>query len=114
VLLTILLGGTGAEAARQPPLTGWLTFGNGLARRLALVRGGAITSIELPAVSGRVLVRSLSVRWPQLAVRSFPVTDAGRQTVRWRSLDGGESWTKAANDVVLRRSSALSWPGAAP
>jgi hypothetical protein len=84
------------------------------APRLALVRGTTVSSIELPAVSGRVLVRSLTVAWPQLAVRSFLYTDSGRQTVRWRSVDGGESWAKAANDVVLRRAPALSWPGAAP
>jgi len=47
-------------------------------------------------------------------VRSFLYTDEGRQTVGWHSADGGESWTKAASDVVLRRAPALSWPGAAP
>ena len=84
------------------------------APRLAFVRRGAVSSIELPEVSGRVLVRSLTVQWPQLSVRSFLFTDAGRRTVFWRSRDGGESWTKAANDTVLRRRAALSWPSTAP
>ena len=82
--------------------------------RLAFVRRGAVSSIDLPQVSGRVLVRSLTVQWPQLSVRSFLFTDEGRRTVFWRSQDGGESWTKAANDAVLRRRAALSWPSTAP
>jgi hypothetical protein len=82
--------------------------------QLAIVRSGAVLSIELPAVTGRVLVRSLTVRWPQRSVRTFVFADDGRKTMRWSSADGGESWTKAANDAVLRRRPALSWPGAAP
>jgi hypothetical protein len=109
-----------AVAGVEPAADGFVALltsaGRGFddAPRLALARRGAVSSIELPSISGRVLVRSLTVQWPQLAVRSFLYTDEGRQTVGWQSADGGESWAKAANDVVLRRAPALSWAGTAP
>jgi outer membrane protein assembly factor BamB len=39
VLLAMLACGAGTEAARQPPLTGWLTFGNGPSRTGATAAG---------------------------------------------------------------------------
>jgi hypothetical protein len=50
----------------------------------------------LPGVGGDVLLRSLSVNWPELRVRGFDVTAFTRReegSVEWVSEDGGATWT---------------------
>ena len=60
--------------------------------RLALIRGGSVTSLLLPMEDGRVTARSLQVAWPTVVVRTYLYTDEGRRTVRWRSTNGGRTW----------------------
>jgi hypothetical protein len=47
-------------------------------------------------VNGDVLLRSLEVRWPEIAVRGFDVTAFTRHeegSILWLSKDGGTTWT---------------------
>ena len=47
-------------------------------------------------MGGDVLVRSLEVRWPEIAVRGLDVTAFTRReegSVLWLSEDGGTTWT---------------------
>jgi hypothetical protein len=63
--------------------------------RVTILRGDVSSTVTLPAQSGRVLARSLSVEWPSIVVRTLVFTDAGRRTARWRSTNGGRSWRPA-------------------
>lgn len=56
-------------------------FVNDLARTLAL-----------PEVAGRVLARTVTVRWPSIVVRGYLFTANGRRTILWTSGNGGASW----------------------
>ena len=63
---------------------------------LLLGNGSALRRRTLPAVGGDVLVRSLEVRWPEIAVRGLDVTAFTRReegSVLWLSEDGGTTWT---------------------
>jgi hypothetical protein len=63
--------------------------------RLALVAGGDVTTLLLPDEPGQVIARSLRVSWPTVVVRTYVFTSRGRQTVQWRSVNGGKSWRQA-------------------
>ena len=65
---------------------------------LRLVQNGTLRDHVLPAVAGDVLVRSLEVHWPEIAVHGFDVTAFTRReegSVLWRSEDGGATWAVA-------------------
>jgi hypothetical protein len=63
--------------------------------RLALAVGRKVTTILLPDEPGQVTARSLRVSWPTVVVRTYIFTSRGRQTVQWRSVNGGHSWRQA-------------------
>lgn len=63
---------------------------------VVLVQGRAVRRLLLPRTAGDVLVRSLAVAWPEIAVHGVDVTAFTRReegTVLWRSEDGGATWT---------------------
>ncbi len=62
--------------------------------RLAIVRGKKISTVMLPDEPGQVIARSIRVMWPTVVVRTFVFTEHGRETVHWRSPNGGRSWTE--------------------
>ncbi len=64
------------------------------APRLAIVRGKKISTVTLPDEPGQVIARSIRVTWPTVVVRTFVFTDHGRETVHWRSPNGGRSWAE--------------------
>jgi hypothetical protein len=67
---------------------------------LRFVQNGTLRDRVLPRVGGEVLVRSLEVSWPQIAVRGVDVTAFTRHeegSVLWLSADGGASWTVSRN-----------------
>jgi sugar lactone lactonase YvrE len=63
---------------------------------LRFAQNGSVRNRILPAVGGDVLVRSLEVAWPEIAVHGVDVTAFTRReegSVLWRSVDGGATWT---------------------
>jgi hypothetical protein len=84
-------GGVAALLSRR---VGGLGFDR--APLLRLVQNGSVRNRVLPAVAGDVLVRSLDVHWPSIAVRGSDVTAFTRHEeglVLWSSADGGATWT---------------------
>jgi hypothetical protein len=67
------------------------------APRVLVARGGRTKLYRLPTARGRaVLVRSLAVGWPAIAVTGtdyLDESDTGTTSVVWSSRDGGSSWT---------------------
>jgi PQQ-like domain len=64
--------------------------------RLRFVQNGVLRNRVLPRVGGDVLVRSVEVQWPVVAVQGFDVTAFTRGeegSVLWRSQDGGATWS---------------------
>ena len=83
-------GGVAALVSRR---VGGLGFDT--SPRLVLANSRVARVLDLPAVSGEPLVRSLEVSWPLLRVRGYDFTaftrgDAG--PVTWETPDGGMSW----------------------
>jgi putative pyrroloquinoline-quinone binding quinoprotein len=63
---------------------------------LLLGLGPSFRQQTLPPVGGDVVLRSLDVRWPEIAVRGFDVTAFTRGeegSILWLSEDGGTAWT---------------------
>jgi hypothetical protein len=63
---------------------------------LLVGQGPSFRQRALPRVNGDVLLRSLDVRWPEIAVRGFDVTAFTRHeegSILWLSEDGGTTWT---------------------
>jgi DNA-binding beta-propeller fold protein YncE len=63
---------------------------------LRFAQNGSVRNRVLPAVGGDVLVRSLEVAWPEIAVHGVDVTAFTRReegSVLWRSVNGGATWT---------------------
>jgi hypothetical protein len=70
-------------------------FGFDRAPLLRFVQNGVLRVRALPRVGGEVLVRSVEVQWPVIAVHGFDVTAFTRGeegSVEWRSQDGGATW----------------------
>lgn len=59
---------------------------------LQIMRGDTVSTVTLPAISGRVQARALAVAWPYVVVRTFVFTAKGRRTELWQSANGGKSW----------------------
>jgi hypothetical protein len=75
-------------------------FGFDRAPLLHVVQNGALRERILPRVAGDVLVRSLDVSWPTIAVHGVDVTAFTRHeqgAVLWVSADGGATWTVSRN-----------------
>jgi hypothetical protein len=71
-------------------------FGFDRAPLVRFVQNATLRDRVLPRVGGDVLVRSLEVSWPSIAVRAFDVTAFTRRqegSVVWLSADGGATWT---------------------
>ena len=71
-------------------------FGFDRAPLLRFVQNGVLRKRVLPRVGGDVLVRSVAVQWPVIAVQGFDVTAFTRReegSVAWRSQDGGATWS---------------------
>jgi len=84
-------GGVAALVSRR---MGGLGFDR--APLLRFVQNGSVRNRVLPAVGGDVLVHSLDVHWPSIAVSGSDVTAFTRHedgSVLWSSADGGETWT---------------------
>lgn len=63
--------------------------------QLILIQGDTERVLELPTVTGDVLVRSLQSSWPVATVRGYDATAFARGEegpVTWRTLDGGRRW----------------------
>jgi hypothetical protein len=70
-------------------------FGFDRAPLVRFVENGSVRNRVLPSVGGDVLVRSLEVAWPAIAVHGFDVTGFTRNqegSVLWSSADGGVTW----------------------
>jgi hypothetical protein len=64
------------------------------------IQNGALRDRVLPRVAGDVLVRSIAVGWPTIAVHGVDVTAFTRHeqgSVLWVSADGGATWTVTRN-----------------
>jgi hypothetical protein len=61
--------------------------------RVVIVKGKTVTTATLPSQTGRLLVQSLTVKWPNITVNAanYFVNPVG--TAAWTSPDGGATWS---------------------
>jgi hypothetical protein len=64
---------------------------------LVRIGGGDVTTMKLPEANGLLLVQSISVagRTVEVVARDYGFANADAPIVKWRSLDGGQSWGEA-------------------
>ncbi len=69
-------------------------FGKGWDRapRVLIARKEEVTTVELPAVEGDILVAGIEADWPAVTVTGTDFAADPVRPVAWSSSDGGESW----------------------